>query len=259
MRASGVRPSCLRRLRGSDHERGCAVVDAGRVSGRDRAALAEGGLEPGQGLQRRVLARRFVHRERHRLALLGGDGHGQDLVLELARLDGGDGLAMALQRERVLLLARHAVRLGHDLAAAAHVVVLVGLPQAVVHHRVDQLAVAEAHPFPRLGQEVGRVGHGLHSARDHDVGVAGRDALRGEHHRLEAGPADLVDGERADLVGEAALQRRLPRGCLAEPRGQDVAHDDFVHAAGVDARALDGLAHDHGAELGRAEALSARP
>ena len=64
MRASGVRPRALGRLRRRDDQRGGAVVHAGRVARGDRAALLEGGLELGQRLQRRVLARRLVGRER---------------------------------------------------------------------------------------------------------------------------------------------------------------------------------------------------
>jgi hypothetical protein len=47
--------------------------------------------------------------------------------------------------------------LGHDLPAAAHVLVVVGVPQAVVDHRVDELAVAQPEALAGLGQQVGRV------------------------------------------------------------------------------------------------------
>ena len=45
-----------------------------------------------------------------------------------------------------------------------------------------------------------------------------RDALVGEHHRLQARAADLVDRERGDVIGQAAVERRLPRRVLAEAR-----------------------------------------
>ena len=76
-----------------------------------------------------------------------------------------------------------------------------------------------------------------------------------EHDGLEARAADLVDGERGDTVGEAAAQRRLPRGILAEPRGHDVAHDAFVDDRRVDAGAAHRLGDDERAELGRGEIL----
>ena len=44
-----------------------------------------------------------------------------------------------------------------------------------------------------------------------------RDALGGEHHRLQPGAADLVDRQRGDVIGQAAVERRLPRRVLAEP------------------------------------------
>ena len=49
---------------------------------------------------------------------------------------------------------------------------------------------------------------------------------------LRPGAADLVDGQRGDVIAEAASQRRLPRRRLAEPRRDDVAHDAFVHGVG---------------------------
>ena len=81
------------------------------------------------------------------------------------------------------------------------------------------------------------------------------DALVREHHGLEARAADLVDGERGHVIGESALERRLPRRRLADAARHDVAHDAFVDHRRLDARARDRLAHDHGAQFGRREVL----
>ena len=109
-------------------------------------------------------------------------------------------------------------------------------PQAVVDHRVDDLAVAHAQPFAHARQQVRAVAHRLHAAGDGDVDVAGADALVGEHHGLEARAAHLVDGQRGDVVGEPAAERRLPRRVLSEARADDVAHDALVDDRRVDAR-----------------------
>ena len=110
-------------------------------------------------------------------------------------------------------------------------------------------------PSRTFGNDVRAVAHRLHAAGDGDVDVAGLDALLREHHGLEARAAHLVDGERGDVIGEAALERRLPRRRLADAARDDVAHDAFVDDGGIDARARHRFAHDHGAELRRGEVL----
>ena len=128
-------------------------------------------------------------------------------------------------------------------------------PQAVGNHRVDDRAVAHAEAFPDARQQVGGVAHRLHAAGHGDVDVARRNALRREHHRLQAGPADLVDRHRGDAVVEAAVERRLPGGVLAVARLQHVAHDALVDEPRFDAGARHGFPHHQGAECGGREVL----
>src|SRR5205085_10544625 len=80
-------------------------------------------------------------------------------------------------------------------------------------------------------------------------------ALRGQHHPLQPRPADLVDRDRRDAEGDAAVERRLPRRVLAEARLYDAAHDTFVNLFRGDARAPHRLADYERAELRRRETL----
>jgi hypothetical protein len=57
------------------------------------------------------------------------------------------------------------------------------------------------------------------------------------------------------VIGEPALERRLPRRRLADAPRHDVAHDALVDGGGIDARPLDGFANHHGAQLGSGEVL----
>src|SRR5436305_1149125 len=59
-----------------------------------------------------------------------------DLALELARLLRGERAPVRLGREGVLILPRDALLLRAQLAAVAHVDVLVRVPQAVLNERV---------------------------------------------------------------------------------------------------------------------------
>ena len=188
-------------------------------------------------------------------AFLLRNGDRQDLVGEPALPGGVGGLAMAGRGVGVLLGAPDGILLGDHLARHAHVALLEAAPETVVDQRVDQLPVAHAQPFAHARQQIRRVAHRLHAAGDGNLDVAGRDALRREHHRLEPGAADLVDRQRRDVIGKPAVQRRLPRRVLAVARLDDVAHDALVDRGRIDAGAPHRLAHDQRAELRRRELL----
>src|SRR5260221_422889 len=80
-----------------------------------------------------------------------------------------------------------------------------------------------------------------------------------------ASPADVVSPRMASsrsktigspvfcgsAIGRAAVQRRLTRRMLAEPRRDDVAHDAFVDNRGVDPGAAHRLGDDQRAQRGR--------
>src|SRR4029079_12066648 len=111
------------------------VVDPGAVAGRDRAALGlESGLEATHRLERGIRTRVLVAIDDERLAPPLRDSDRDDLVGEPAGFDGGDGTLVALEREGVLTLARHAPPLGDVLGGLAHRVRVVALGQA----RVDE-------------------------------------------------------------------------------------------------------------------------
>ena len=105
------------------------------------------------------------------------------------------------------------------------------------------------------GSEVGGVAHRLHAAGHRDLDVAGGDPLRGEHHRLQPRAAHLVDRQRRDVFGEAAVQRRLARRVLAVAGLDHVAHDALVHQRRIDAGAGDRFADRERAELRGGEFL----
>ena len=81
---------------------------------------------------------------------------------------------------------------------------------------IDDLAVAHAVAGPGLGQQVGGVRHGLHAARNHDPGAPGGEQVVGQHGRLHARAAHLVDRGATDALGEAGAEGRLAGRRLAE-------------------------------------------
>ena len=74
-------------------------------------------------------------------------------------------------------------------------------------HAVDHRLVAGLDAVAHAVDVVRRARHRLLAAGDDALGVARLDGLRGEHHGLESGAADLVDRERGDGGGRPAWIR----------------------------------------------------
>ena len=147
--------------------------------------------------------------------------------------------------------------LGDDLARLAHVVAVVVVPQPVVDHVVGELAVAEADAGATTEQQVRGVAHGLHAAGEHHVAVSGLDGLSCEHDGLQRAAADLVDRERRNRVRNATPEGGSTGRVLTQARLQDVAHDDFLDFAGIDAGAGHDFTDHDGAEVRGFEAAQA--
>jgi hypothetical protein len=84
---------------------------------------------------------------------------------------------MRLERVGVLLLAGDGEFFGGQFGGDPHRNVFACAGEAVAQHGVDKLRVADAEAFAR-------VGHGLHTAGDDDLCVAGGDGLCGERTAL---------------------------------------------------------------------------
>ena len=111
--------------------------------------------------------------------------------------------------------------------------------------------MAHAIALPRLGQQVGSVGHALHAPRDGDVRAACQQEVMRQHGRLHAGAAHLVDRRGASPTGHTGPQRSLPRGRLPLPGRQHAPHDDLIHHLRVYAGPFQRGADRRGAKLRR--------
>src|SRR5262245_38734933 len=219
------------------HHRGGAVVDARGIGGGDGAFLVEGRTQLGNRLHGDARLRILVGVDHH-VALARLDRHSCDLVLEPARLHGGLGLVLRLDRELVLLRAGDLPFLGDVLGSGTHVVAVEGVPEAVLDHGVDELDAAHLHALAQM-LAVRRHAHGFLAAGDHDLGIAVEDRLVAERDRAQAGPAELVDAPGRALDRDAGGDRGLPRRVLALAGGEDLAEDHLGDLAALDAGALE--------------------
>ena len=169
--AEALEAERLRLLAAHDERSGRAVGERRAVAGRDRALRRERRLQRREALGRRVGARQLVDLEVERLLLVADVADAldrDDLLLEDLLLDRRRGLLLAVERERVLLLARDAELRGDVLRRDAH-------------RRVDR-------------------GHLLHRLGRHAELVAGH---RHHAHRLDTAGDD--DVARAEAICPAAM------------------------------------------------------
>jgi arylsulfatase A-like enzyme len=76
-------------------------------------------------------------------------------------------------------------------------VVVTGVPKAVVHGGVEQLSVPHAIAAPGAGQQEPTVAHALLPTSYDVLGITEPYRLRRQDDSLEPRPTDLVDPQRA--------------------------------------------------------------
>ena len=252
----GLQAVGLDELAGGHDDGGSAVVDAGGVAGGDRAAVAlKGGLQLGQLLHGGAGLDVLIGVEDDGIALLLGDDHGDDLVLELALGDGGGGTGLAAQGQLILHLAGDAVLFGHVLGGDAHVAVVERIPQAVVDHHVGHGGVVHAGAPAGGIDGVGSHAHALHTAGHNALSLAGHNGAVSDGNAVQTGATHLVQGGGGGLDGQTGLQGGLTGGVLAQTSLQHVAEEQLVDLGGLDAAALQGFLDDQGAQFNGGGAL----
>jgi hypothetical protein len=218
-----------------------------------RAVLHELRRQLRERFEGRLPARRLVDLD-GRLALLGLDGDRHDLLGQTAFVGRLDRQLMAAQCPAVHVRPGQ-LQLGRNLAGLLHHV-LAGerVRQPVLDHPVDRLGIAHAVAEARIGQQVRRVRHALHAARDAGVEVAGPDGRVDQPDRADARRADLVDRLGGHVLGNAALDLRLARRDLALPGLEHLAHHHLVDLSPVDLRALERRSDRRATQVGGVEA-----
>ena len=240
-----------RHSRIGEHEEGRAVVDARRIAGRDRAAfLLESRLHLGQRFQRGVGLDMLVCVEGH-FALFRLLDDRDDLRLEAPFGDRRGRLAVRIDRQLILLLARDAPLRRQVLCRDAHVTDAEWVRQRGDHH-VDQLGVAHARAGAHCRRQVAAAAHHFHSAADTIVAIAQQDVLRRGHDALQPGRAQAVDRHRHRIHRQSGLNGGDARHIGETAFGGDrVAHGHVVDRLWVDPGAPHGLLHHSAGQLGR--------
>ena len=210
------------------HECGGAVRVGRRAGGRDRSVGTKRRFEQ-RNLLGGYLERDLVLLHQH-FSPLRGYADGDDFFDKRSVSDGLARAAQGLGGIGILLGAVERESLGRVLAKVAHgSASLVGILQPVEHHVVVDRVMADPIAAACAPEQVGRIGHRLHAAGHGDVCRTGEDQVMGDHRRLHARAAYLVDRGGTRGIGEPGGASRLAGGGLALPRRQDATHEDFVH------------------------------
>ena len=114
-----------------------------------------------------------------------------------------------------------------------------------IHHRL----VSGLDPGPHAVDVVRSAGHRLLPSGHDALRVAGLDGLRREHHRLETGATDHVDGDRGNGRRKSGVDLSLAGGRLSRPSLHHLAHDDGLNRGRIDSGTRHGIADDHGSKL----------
>ena len=191
-------------------QRAGAVIHTRGVAGGYRAIRAHDALELGECLQA-GLARVFVLAHQQRIAFLLGNAHWCDLGLQACIFLCHQRIALRAPGHLVLRLARDAEICGHVLGGFGHAVHAIGL----LHQPVDKAPadggvvdrIAAAKSAVHLGHNEGGAAHALDAAGNHQAGLARADCPRRRAHRVQARPAQAVDGGTGHLNRQAGEQR----------------------------------------------------
>src|SRR4029077_20935156 len=104
---------------------------------------------------------------------------------------------------------------------------------------------------PSTAQHVGRLAHRLGPARQHRVGLAEKNAMRGLDDRLEPRAAEPIDDDRGSLDRQSGSQPDVPRQIRGVGRGLNhVAENDMLDVGRSEAGPGDGALCGQHSEVG---------
>ena len=203
------------------------IVEGGGVGGSHGtgAITDEGRLEGGNLLKLDIVVALIDLDDL--VALLAGNGDGNNFLSELAGSPSLLGALVRLDGIIVLLLTRNLELLGGVLGAVAHVELVVDVGETILDKTILHLDVAECRHAAGARNVVGHPGHVLHTTGDLGLRKTELNVLRSEDNSLETGSAHLVDGNGLDVGGKASKDEGLTRGSLADRALEDVAHVDI--------------------------------
>ena len=215
-----------------------AVVKGRRIAGGDGSILFEGATKLAQAVRGYASTRVFVRVDDQRIALALRNSDGDNLALEVTRVDRGGRLLLGRGSKLILFFTGDAVLLHNVFRGDTHVVVIEGVPKAIGNHGVYHVPVTHALAVAAVRQHMGSLAHALLATGNHQLGVTAANGLDRHVHCLQSGTTHLVDRHCRYRCGDAGVDGCLACRILAATGRQNLAKDYFVDLIGGDAGLL---------------------
>ena len=148
---------------------------------------------------------------------------------------------MTQDGQLIALLPGNAVALGYIFRRDAHMTSGQLIHQAVMEHGVGDLAVTHPVAIPGLGEQIGGVGHALHTHSQTNVGLTQRHIITDDLQGPHPGGAVLVYADGVAAGGQPDAHTHLPGGQRALHGGVELTHGDLVHLGWGQTGPADGL------------------
>ncbi len=140
---------------------------------------------------------------------------------------------------------------------STHGLISQGIPQTVIFHVVEHADLAVLETFTRTGEEVRCLSHGLLATGNDDVVFASTNELISQCNGVDARKTDLVDRQRWNAHGDAALDRSLTSRNLASTGGEDLTHDHVIDLITGDTGLLECALNRDTTKIGTGKGLEA--
>src|SRR3546814_716598 len=183
------------------------------------------------------------------LPLPTGNLHLNDFRLEPARLLCRLCTFIGFHRVGILCPAVYTACFGTKFGCRPHVIIVVHVPQPILHQAVCHLPVAQPVTGPGFIQVIRYVAHAFHTTGHHDVFCTRCNTLSRQHDCLCAGCTHLIDRGGWD-IGESRKFRGLRSRCLAQIGRQYVAEQYLLHIIGRQIGPIDGFLDGYTTQLG---------
>ena len=177
------------------------------------------------------------------------DDNGNDLILELAVCHCLLAFLLAFRRKSIELFTGQLPLFRYVLGGDHHVVIIECIPERILDHEVNQLAVIHTVAVTAVHHRVRTLAHVFHTACYDDVRIAGDNHLGSHVDAVESASADNVDGYGRAFNGESRFDRSLTGRVLAKASLDDVSHVDMVNLFGFDTGAVQRLPDHKSTEI----------
>ena len=162
----------------------------------------------------------------------------------------GFSLLLRGGRKFILLTTGNVVFRRHVFGCRAHVIVVVGVPESIDDHAIDEFGVAHAKAIAGPWQYVRRRTHVLLTAGDDDLSIATLYGLCRKMRRLQTATTYFADRHRRYHVRYASTDQCLSGAVLADTRCEHLTHDDFRNLLRLDAATCEQCFDDLRTQIG---------